>query len=289
MSENRIEEYLRLPYTIEVFRDNDEENPGWVARVAELPGCMTQGDTFEELGEMIEDAMRGWIETAMADGIDIPLPRPDENYSGKFIVRVPKSLHRELVDIAKRENVSLNMFVSTALGKSVGQVTDVRHSEILDEALSPTINWPRLSETARRIMIARGLSAEVQAVEEQMFASWIDDYLDQAQTAMSRAEHQQALKYVRALRQGLDQLCDQSPLVRTYCRAIAFLEDQIVATYRMYAGIMEQNLIQQRVLAQVRESTQTKLSSQIVANEKEEESFEYKDKDFTYSSGSFAR
>jgi predicted RNase H-like HicB family nuclease len=46
--------YLSLPYTIKVTRDNDEENPGWVARVVELSGCITQWDTFEELGEMKE-------------------------------------------------------------------------------------------------------------------------------------------------------------------------------------------------------------------------------------------
>jgi antitoxin HicB len=116
-----LEEYLRLPYTIEVFKDDDEDNPGWVARVVELPGCITQGDTFEELGQMIEDAMRGWIQTALEDGIDIPEPRLQESYSGKFIVRVPKSLHRELVEVAEREGVSLNAFITAELGKAVGQ------------------------------------------------------------------------------------------------------------------------------------------------------------------------
>ena len=76
MKQDNIEKYLSLPYTIEVLRDEDENNPGWFARVVELPGCMTQGDTFEELGEMIEDAMRAWIETALEDGQPIPEPRP---------------------------------------------------------------------------------------------------------------------------------------------------------------------------------------------------------------------
>ena len=119
--QKNVEEYLQLPYTIEVFRDNDNENPGWVARVVELPGCLTQGDTFEELGEMIEDAMRGWIEVALEDGKEIPEPRQRISYSGKFIVRVPKSLHREVAETADREGVSLNMFVATALGKAVGE------------------------------------------------------------------------------------------------------------------------------------------------------------------------
>jgi antitoxin HicB len=113
--------YLSLPYTIEVSRDNDEENPGWVARVVELPGCITQADSFEELGEMIQDAMRGWIEVGLEAGIPIPEPNAREEYSGKFVVRVPKYLHRELVKTAERENVSLNAFISTTLGKAVGQ------------------------------------------------------------------------------------------------------------------------------------------------------------------------
>jgi antitoxin HicB len=119
MNNPQVDDYLQLPYTIEVIRD--EEGGGWVARVVELPGCITQGDTFEELGEMIQDAMRGWIEIALEDGIPVPEPRPLEEYSGKFVVRVPRSLHRELVEAAEREEVSLNAFVNVALAKAVGQ------------------------------------------------------------------------------------------------------------------------------------------------------------------------
>ena len=133
MANKTLEEYLRLPYTIEVFRDDDEQNPGWVARVVELPGCITQGDTFEELGEMVEDAMRLWIETAIEDGLDVPEPRPEESYSGKFIVRIPKSLHRELVEVAEREGVSLNLFASTALSKAIGQMVGMKVPDISEE------------------------------------------------------------------------------------------------------------------------------------------------------------
>ncbi len=126
MTGKTVDDYLRLPYTIEVIRDDDDENLGWVARVVELPGCMTQADTFEELGDMLEDAMRGWITVALEDGQDIPEPSAEKSYSGKFIVRVPKSLHRELVEAAEREGVSLNTFVSTALGKAVGQASMTR-------------------------------------------------------------------------------------------------------------------------------------------------------------------
>lgn len=118
-----LEEYLTLPYHIEVIRDNDDENPGWVACVAELPGCITQGDTFEELGEMLEDAMRGWIGVALEDGDPVPEPKPDEGYSGKFVVRVQRSLHRHLAEAAEREGVSLNQFINVALGIAVGRAS----------------------------------------------------------------------------------------------------------------------------------------------------------------------
>ncbi len=126
MQTKTIEETLKMPYTIEVKFDQGEHFSGWFARVVEWPGCMTQADSFVELGEMIQDAMRAWIETAIEDGQEIPEPRPAGEFSGKFIVRVPKSLHRELVKIADREGVSLNAFANVALAKAVGAKTQER-------------------------------------------------------------------------------------------------------------------------------------------------------------------
>ena len=117
MDERRdLDYYLSLPYTIQFRRDED----AWFAEVVELPGCMTEEDTLAEAAEMIVDAMKGWIEIALEDGLPIPEPRPVEEYSGKFVVRVPRSLHRELVQRAAREDVSLNQYVNVALAKAVG-------------------------------------------------------------------------------------------------------------------------------------------------------------------------
>ncbi|MCX6050370.1 MAG: toxin-antitoxin system HicB family antitoxin [Chloroflexi bacterium] len=120
MATKTVEEYLQLPYTIEVVRDATDEYSGWFARVVELPGCMTQADTFDELDEMMQDAMRAWIETAQEKGLSIPEPRPGDPYSGKFVIRVPRSLHRELAETAARDGVSLNTFVNVALARVVG-------------------------------------------------------------------------------------------------------------------------------------------------------------------------
>ena len=122
MARKDLSYYLSLPYTIEAIREigEDEGSQVWFARVVELPGCMTDADSFEELGEMILDAMAAWIEVALEDGDAIPEPRPMGSYSGKFVTRVPRSLHRDLAMRAKREGVSLNAFVNVALARALG-------------------------------------------------------------------------------------------------------------------------------------------------------------------------
>lgn len=114
-----IEEYLHLPYTVEISPDEGEGYSGWFAKVVELPGCMTQADSFEELEDMIEDAKRAWLESALEDGVEIPLPRQAQEYSGQFVVRLPKSLHKQLVATAAQEGVSLNTYVNVALTQAV--------------------------------------------------------------------------------------------------------------------------------------------------------------------------
>jgi antitoxin HicB len=115
---NRIDYYMSLPYTIEL---QHEPEGGWFVRVKELRGCMSQGDTAEEAVVMIQEAMELWLEVALEDGAPIPEPRPLEDYSGRFVVRVPRSLHRELVESATREGVSLNQYINVALAKAVAQ------------------------------------------------------------------------------------------------------------------------------------------------------------------------
>lgn len=67
-----LEYYLSLPYTIEIIPD--VEDGGYVARVKELRGCITQADTWEELNLMIQEAKEGWLEVALEHGHPIPEP-----------------------------------------------------------------------------------------------------------------------------------------------------------------------------------------------------------------------
>jgi len=63
--------------------------------------------------------MVGWITVALEDGKEIPEPAAEPQYSGKFLVRGPKSLHAALIREAELEGVSLNQFVVSALSAAV--------------------------------------------------------------------------------------------------------------------------------------------------------------------------
>lgn len=105
-----IEEYLSLPYNYIVQPVNDESGSYFYARVLELDGCQSTGDTFEEAYENLKDAMKGWIEAKLEGGFEVPLPVGYDDFSGKFVVRIPKSLHYKLAVEAEQEGVSLNQY-----------------------------------------------------------------------------------------------------------------------------------------------------------------------------------
>lgn len=118
-----LEEYLALPYRLELIPDLDEG--GYAASYPDLPGCITCGDTPEEAARNAVDAKVAWMEAALEEGIPIPEPKSEEDYSGQFKLRIPKSLHRELAIKAKQEGVSMNHYCSTLLTKGVAQENTV--------------------------------------------------------------------------------------------------------------------------------------------------------------------
>lgn len=50
----------------------DQEDSGWVAEVPSLPGCISQGETKQEVIENIRDAIQTWIEGAQSVGMNVP-------------------------------------------------------------------------------------------------------------------------------------------------------------------------------------------------------------------------
>jgi antitoxin HicB len=114
---NQVGASVGVDYPVEITRDAD----GFFIRIPDLPGCESNADTIDEALESIEEAKAAWIEAALAAGKPVPSPRTDDDYSGKFVVRVGRSLHRDLVRIALIEGMSLNALVSTLLAREIGR------------------------------------------------------------------------------------------------------------------------------------------------------------------------
>jgi antitoxin HicB len=121
MAKKTLEYYVNLPYKVDIYPE--EDGNGYTAIIPDLPGCMTCADTIEELWDMIQEAKELWLEVALEDGDHIPEPAPvqTEEYSGKFTVRIPRSLHRQLANRAKWENTSLNQLVLALLSENMGR------------------------------------------------------------------------------------------------------------------------------------------------------------------------
>jgi RNA polymerase sigma-B factor len=109
---------LDLPYHISVVVADDGRS--WKAHVDELPGCEGQGDSPEEAVRSVRGAMKEWIADALAKQRPIPEPRPELSHSGRLLLRMPQSLHRELARAAESQQVSLNQFITSSLTRAVG-------------------------------------------------------------------------------------------------------------------------------------------------------------------------
>lgn len=120
MEKKSLEEYLALEYTFRVIADPEG---GYVIEFPDLKGCLTQVDDPNEIVPMAMDAKRAWMTVRYEEGMDIPLPTyPDlEEYSGRFVLRMPKRLHRNLAEQAKDNGVSLNTWIVHLLSERAAE------------------------------------------------------------------------------------------------------------------------------------------------------------------------
>lgn len=108
-----LSHYLELAYPYTVISDEGS----FFIEFPDLPGCMSQVEDGSQIADAAEEIRTLWIETEYERGADIPEPASNAGYSGKFIVRVPKSLHRDLAMAARQEGSSLNAYVTYRLAE----------------------------------------------------------------------------------------------------------------------------------------------------------------------------
>lgn len=115
------EAILRKPYC-RLFIE-DEVGGGYCAEILEFSGCFAEGDTIEEAADNLQRAAKAWVLATLEQGQQVPEPKGEADYSGKVMLRMPSSLHRQAALLAKREGVSLNRYIIAALGQYTGART----------------------------------------------------------------------------------------------------------------------------------------------------------------------
>lgn len=122
MNKKDLDYYLNLPYTIEITKIPDDEGGGYTACIPELGrwAFVGDGETPEQALTDLENIKRHLFSEFLRNGKEIPLPKQiTQNYSGKFVIRVPKTLHYTLAKQAEENQTSLNQYLVYLLSQAI--------------------------------------------------------------------------------------------------------------------------------------------------------------------------
>ena len=92
----------------------------------DLRGCRTSGKSLKETLANIDEAKLTWIEGTLICGGHIPEPSNNLDYSGRFVVRCGRSLHKAISQTAALEGISQNQFVVESISEKLGFQTAKR-------------------------------------------------------------------------------------------------------------------------------------------------------------------
>ena len=134
----KLEELMALKYKTQIDPIPMEDGGGYVAYHPELGSniILGDGDTEEEALRNLAQVKKEWFEIYLNRGIPIPTPNQDEpleKYSGRFVLRTSRSLHRVLSTQARANGVSLNSWITQLLSSAV---TGVHYEAQLDKCMS---------------------------------------------------------------------------------------------------------------------------------------------------------
>ncbi|MCK5741985.1 MAG: toxin-antitoxin system HicB family antitoxin [Chlorobi bacterium] len=117
-----LDYYMSLEYDTGIHKFTEEEGEGYHAYIPLLGASAVIGDgaTADEALAELEHGKRWFIEYCLEKGHNIPEPPTTEEkkYSGRFMTRVPKELHKQLAKKAEAQGVSMNLYVNNILARA---------------------------------------------------------------------------------------------------------------------------------------------------------------------------
>jgi antitoxin HicB len=118
MNRMKIDKQVINSYPFIVRPLTDDEGSGFIIEYADLPGCVSDGDSPEQAIRHGHDAVKAYLLSCAKHGDPIPKPGAP---SGQWRQRVPRSLHARLVARARQEGVSLNTLVTAMIAEGLGK------------------------------------------------------------------------------------------------------------------------------------------------------------------------
>ena len=131
---NSVSDYMEIEYPIQLNPITDEEVRYWRAWYPDLSGCEAFGGNPEEALRRAEEARFAWIESAIEEGCQVPLPTAER--SGRLLIRIPSDLHEQLAAQANHREVSLNTHIIFLLSQNTLFHESRRLFEVIDQKLN---------------------------------------------------------------------------------------------------------------------------------------------------------
>lgn len=109
---NNIDYYMNLNWTYRF--EWSIEDQCYIATIAELNGCVADGETIEEATKEIKDALYSYIFACLDSGYKIPEPLKPSDYKGQIPYRTTSEKHYKLAQRAKSTGKSINSIIDEA-------------------------------------------------------------------------------------------------------------------------------------------------------------------------------
>ena len=106
-------------YPFELRPLTAEEGGGYLISFPDFNECIADGETIEEAITEGQQVLAAVIATLESKGLPVPKAGSFGAYSGKFVQRIPKSLHARLQSRARTEGVSINTLATTYIAEGL--------------------------------------------------------------------------------------------------------------------------------------------------------------------------
>ena len=133
---------MKLEYPFVAYALDTDDGKQWCVEFIDVPGVVGGGKTQEEAVKEAFENLQVHLGFLKEDGYAIPEPSniSGDSYSGKFALRISKSMHRRLALLARQEDISINAYLNEAIAEKVSRDECLRYmkSEI-QKMMTPMI------------------------------------------------------------------------------------------------------------------------------------------------------